>query len=53
MAKSSSATAEVKLTDQHLASKIHCVDDEIFEWLEHREQRRKGEAATVTLQSDR
>jgi hypothetical protein len=29
-----------KLTDKHLASKIQCVDDEIFEWLERREQRR-------------
>jgi hypothetical protein len=27
-----------KLTDQHLASPIHCVDDEIIEWLERRER---------------
>ena len=27
-----------KLTDKHLASKIHCVDDEIIEWLKRREQ---------------
>jgi hypothetical protein len=25
---------EAKLTDKHLASKIHCVDDEIIGWLE-------------------
>ncbi len=31
-----------KLTDKHLASKIHCVDDEIIKWLEHRERRRRG-----------
>ena len=28
-----------KSTDRHLASKIHCVDDRIIEWLERREQR--------------
>jgi hypothetical protein len=28
-----------KLTDKHLASKIHCVDDGIIGWLERREQR--------------
>jgi hypothetical protein len=28
-----------KLTDKHLASKIHCVDDEIIEWLQRRERR--------------
>jgi hypothetical protein len=26
----------------HLASKIHCVDDEIIEWLERRDRRRRG-----------
>jgi hypothetical protein len=26
-------------TDLHLASTIHCVDDEIIEWLERRERR--------------
>jgi hypothetical protein len=31
-----------KLTDKHLASKIHCVDDEIFEWLQCRERRRRS-----------
>jgi hypothetical protein len=28
-----------KLTDQHLASKVHYVDDEIIGWLKRREQR--------------
>ena len=27
-----------KLTDKHLASTVHCVDDEIIEWLKRREQ---------------
>jgi hypothetical protein len=27
-----------KLFDKHLASTIHCVDDEIIEWLKRREQ---------------
>jgi hypothetical protein len=31
-----------KLTDKHLSSKIHCVDDEIFEWLQCRERRRRS-----------
>jgi hypothetical protein len=26
-----------KLTDEHLASTMHCVDDEIFEWLKRRQ----------------
>jgi hypothetical protein len=25
-----------KLTDTHLASTIHCIDEEIFSWLEER-----------------
>jgi hypothetical protein len=29
-----------KLTDTHLACIIHCVNDEIIEWLKAREQRR-------------
>jgi hypothetical protein len=29
------------LFDKHLASKIQCVDDEIIEWLERREKRRR------------
>jgi hypothetical protein len=29
-----------KPEDKHLASIVHCIDDEIFEWLERREQRR-------------
>jgi hypothetical protein len=28
----SAAIGNAKLTDQHLASTIHCVDDEIIEW---------------------
>jgi hypothetical protein len=27
-----------KLTDKHLASTVHCVDDEIIGWLKRREQ---------------
>src|SRR5437879_3938617 len=30
-----------KLTDKHLASKIHCVDSEIVKWLEWRERRKR------------
>ncbi len=30
---------------RHLASTIHCVDGEIFEWLKRRERRRKGSRA--------
>jgi hypothetical protein len=30
-----------KPTDKHLASKIHCVDDEIIGWLKRRERRRR------------
>ena len=30
-----------KLTDKHLASKIHCVDDVIIGWLERRERRKR------------
>jgi hypothetical protein len=29
-----------KLTDKHLASTVHCIDDEIIGWLKRREQRR-------------
>ena len=29
-----------KPTDSHLASTVHCVDDEIIEWLRRRERRR-------------
>ena len=32
-------------TDTHLASIIDCVDDEIFDWLQRRERRRKGSRA--------
>jgi hypothetical protein len=36
----------VKVADRRVASKVHCVDDEIIEWLERREQRgRKRHAA--------
>jgi hypothetical protein len=30
-----------KPTDTHLASVIHCIDDEIIGWLRRREQRRR------------
>jgi hypothetical protein len=33
-----------KPTDKHFAATVHCVDDEIIEWLERRE-RRKGSRA--------
>src|SRR5438876_6765396 len=32
------------LFDKHLASTIHCVDDEIIGWLQRREQRKRGRA---------
>jgi hypothetical protein len=31
-----------KLADKHLASKIHCIDDRIIEWLQRRERRRRS-----------
>jgi hypothetical protein len=34
-------------TDTHLASTVHCVDGEIIEWLERREQRRRDETASA------
>jgi hypothetical protein len=30
------------ITDRYPASTIHCIDDEIFEWLERRERRRRN-----------
>src|SRR5258706_14736528 len=30
-----------KLTDKHLAARVHCVDEEIIGWLKRREQRRR------------
>ena|ERR1700716_3486987 len=30
-----------KVADKHLASTVHCVDDEIIGWLKRREQRRR------------
>jgi hypothetical protein len=35
----------LKLTDKHLASRIHCVDDEIIGWLKRREKRRRDRLA--------
>jgi hypothetical protein len=35
---------DVCVTPMHLASTIHCVDEEIIEWLKHREQRSKGKS---------
>ena len=40
-------TAEV--ADRHFASKVHCVDDEIIEWLERREQRGRERHAAKRL----
>jgi hypothetical protein len=40
-----------KLADKHLASKVHCVDDEIVGWLKRREQASFsyfGESAKIT-----
>jgi hypothetical protein len=34
-----------KPTDMHLASTIHCIDDEIIEWLARRERRRRDRLA--------
>jgi hypothetical protein len=36
-----------KLTDKHLASKIHCVDDGIIGWLKRRERRRRASHAVA------
>jgi hypothetical protein len=41
-----------KLTDKHLASKIHCVDDEVIGWLERREQHRRDRHGSGSLSSD-
>jgi hypothetical protein len=37
-----------KLTDRHLISTIHCVDEEIFEWLERREAKRRKRHSVVS-----
>jgi len=39
--------AGAKPTDSHLASKAHCIDDEIIEGLERGEQRRPDKAASA------
>jgi hypothetical protein len=36
-----------KPTDRHLAATVHCVDDEIIEWLEQRREQRRGCVATL------
>jgi hypothetical protein len=36
-----------KPTDTHLASTVHCVDEEIIEWLERRERHRHGNKASA------
>ncbi len=38
-----------KPEDKHLASKIHCIDDEIFDWLKRREKRRSANLAKWIL----
>jgi len=35
-----------KPTDTHLASTVHCID-EIIEWLERRERRRRGRSSQI------
>jgi hypothetical protein len=42
-----------KLTDKHLASKVHCVDEEIFEWLERRKRDTICEAGAPELNAIR
>jgi hypothetical protein len=38
--------------DKHLASTVHCVDDEIIKWLKRRGQRRpRGEAALLSCRN--
>ena len=44
-AKTDIATAERRLFDKHLASTLHCVDDEIIGWLERRERRKRDRLA--------
>src|ERR1700722_5687095 len=50
IATSSPATGGAKLTDKHLASKIHCVDDQIIGWLKRREQGRRDKTASAAEQ---
>jgi len=42
-----------KPTDQQLASTIHCIDDEIIEWLKRREERRQRDAEPAITDPDR
>jgi len=35
----------LRLADKHLASVIHCIDDEIIGWLERRERRKRDRLA--------
>jgi hypothetical protein len=35
-----------KPTDRHLTAAVHCVDDEIIEWLERRREQRRSGVAT-------
>ncbi len=42
-----------KRTDKHLAATVHCVDDEIIEWLKRREQRGRGKTASAAKQKPR
>jgi hypothetical protein len=37
--------------DTHLASTIHCVDDEIIEWVERRERRRRDRNIRLSLEN--
>jgi hypothetical protein len=36
-----------KPADKHLASTIHCIDDEVLDWLQRREQRRRDRHVLV------
>jgi hypothetical protein len=40
---------DAKPTDLHLPVTIHCVDDEIFEWLERREKRKKPANSIIVI----
>jgi hypothetical protein len=46
---SSPATVQRSSLTKHLASKVHCVDDEIIGWLKRREQRAPSNAVESVI----
>jgi hypothetical protein len=40
-----------KSTDKHAAATIHCIDDEVIEWLERRERRRRSRQGSREFQN--